>query len=408
MSGVEEMKIVTIVGARPQFIKAAAVSRAMQAHNQRGPSTGRLSSEKKIHEIFVHTGQHYDYLMDRVFFEELELPRPDYHLGVGSGSHARQTGTMLERIETVLERERPEMVLVYGDTNSTLAGALAAAKLNIPVAHVESGLRSYNRSMPEEINRLITDHLATLLFCPTPQSVRNLEKEGIKDGRTTSVRKVGDVMYDSILYYSKLAEKKSTILKDLNLCSSTPNSELRTQNYYLATLHRAENTDDPKRLKSILKALSEIGRKMPVVLPLHPRTRKMMKTYGLFPKSREIRWIEPVSYLNMLSLEKNAKAILTDSGGVQKEAYWLKVPCFTLREETEWVETARSGWNVLVGTETRRIVEEVSRLEKRKRPLSPPRRIGVFGEGKASERIVEILTRRITPSSASEKRRSSV
>jgi len=262
--------------------------------------------------------------------------------------------------------------------------------------------------MPEEINRLITDHLATLLFCPTPQSVRNLEKEGIKDGRTTAVRKVGDVMYDSILYNSKLAEKKSTILKDLNLCSSTPNSELRTQNYYLATLHRAENTDDPKRLESILKALSEIGREMPVVLPLHPRTRKMMKTYGLFPKSRGIRWIEPVSYLNMLSLEKNARAILTDSGGVQKEAYWLKVPCLTLREETEWVETARSGWNVLVGTGARRIVEEMSRLEKRKRPLSPPRRIGVFGDGKASERIVEILSRMISSSSTSEKRRSSV
>ena len=412
MSGVEEMKIVTIVGARPQFIKAAAVSRAIQAYNQKGPSTGRLSSKKKIREVFVHTGQHYDYLMDRVFFEELELPRPDYHLGVGSGSHARQTGMMLERIETVLERERPEMVLVYGDTNSTLAGALVATKLNIPVAHVESGLRSYNRSMPEEINRLITDHLATLLFCPTPQSVRNLEREGIKDGGTTAVRKVGDVMYDSILYYSKLAEKKSTILKDLglSLCSDLPNpqSAFRIPNYYLATLHRAENTDDPKRLKSILKALSEIGREMPVVLPLHPRTRKMMKTYGLFPKSRGIRWIEPVSYLNMLSLEKNARAILTDSGGVQKEAYWLKVPCFTLREETEWVETARSGWNVLVGTGARRIVEEMSRLERRKRPLSPPRRIGVFGDGKASERIVEILSRMISSSSTSEKRRSSV
>jgi UDP-GlcNAc3NAcA epimerase len=409
VSGVEEMKIVTIVGARPQFIKAAAVSRAIQAYNQRGPSTGRFSSKKKIHEIFVHTGQHYDTLMDRVFFEELELPHPNYHLGVGSGSHARQTGTMLERIETVLERERPEIVLVYGDTNSTLAGALTAAKLNIPVAHVESGLRSYNRSMPEEINRLITDHLSTLLFCPTPEAVRNLQKEGIKDGRTRSVRKVGDVMYDSILYYSKLAEKKSTILKDLGLFPYSdlpnPHSAIRIPNYYLATLHRAENTDDPKRLKSILKALSEIGREMPVVLPLHPRTRKMMKTYGLFPKSRGIRWIEPVSYLNMLSLEKNARAILTDSGGVQKEAYWLKVPCFTLREETEWVETVRSGWNVLVGTGARRIVEEVSRLEMRKRP---PRRKGVFGDGRASEKVVQILSRMITPAFASGKRRSSV
>ena len=406
LSEVEGMKIVTIVGARPQFIKAAAVSRAIEAYNQRGSSTGRLKSKKKIHEIFVHTGQHYDYLMDRVFFEELELPRPDYHLGVGSGSHARQTGMMLERIETVLKREKPEIVLVYGDTNSTLAGALTAAKLNIPVAHVESGLRSYNRSMPEEINRLITDHLAALLFCPTAQSVRNLEKEGIEDGETRSVRNVGDVMYDSILHYSKLAEKKSTILKDLGFHNRQ--SAIGNRQYYLATLHRAENTDDPKRLKSILEALTEIGREIPVLLPLHPRTKKMMKTYGLFPKSRRIRWIEPVSYLNMLSLEKNARAILTDSGGVQKEAYWLRVPCFTLREETEWVETVRSGWNVLVGTGAKRIIEEVNRLEKRKRPLSPLRRISLFGDGRAGEKIVQILSRMITPAFAFGKRRSSV
>ena len=210
------MKIITIVGARPQFIKAAAVSRAIQAFNQRRRSFGRPRSKKKIQEVLVHTGQHYDYLMDRVFFEELALPKPDYHLGVRSGSHARQTAMMLERIETVLKKEKPEVVLVYGDTNSTLAGALAAVKLNIPVAHVEAGLRSYNRTMPEEINRLLTDHLSTFLFCPTHQAVRNLLKEGIRDGKTRVVKKVGDVMYDSILYYSELAEKKSTILKDLD------------------------------------------------------------------------------------------------------------------------------------------------------------------------------------------------
>jgi UDP-GlcNAc3NAcA epimerase len=387
------MKIVTIVGARPQFIKAASVSRAIQAFNEKGSLTDRLSSKKKIREIFVHTGQHYDDLLDRVFFEELELPKPDYHLGVGSGSHARQTGVMMERIETVLEREKPEIVVVYGDTNSTLAGALAAAKLNIPVAHVEAGLRSYKRTMPEEINRLLTDHLSTLLFCPTTQAVRNLLKEGIKNGKTKIVEKVGDVMYDSILYYSKLAGEKSTILKDLGLSLSlglfTPNSKLQTPNYYLATLHRAENTDDPRRLESILRALSEIGKKLPVVLPLHPRTRKMIKDYDLFPKSKGIRLIEPVSYLNMLNLEKNAKAILTDSGGVQKEAYWLKVPCFTLREETEWVETVRSGWNVLVGTDVKRIVEEVSCLEERKRP---PKRAEMFGDGRASKKIVKIFS----------------
>ena len=389
------MKIVTIVGARPQFIKAASVSRAIQAFNEKGSLIGRLSSKKKIREIFVHTGQHYDYLLDRVFFEELELPKPDYHLGVGSGSHARQTSVMLERIETVLEREKPEIVVVYGDTNSTLAGALAAAKLNIPVAHVEAGLRSYKRTMPEEINRLLTDHLSTLLFCPTTQAVRNLLKEGIKNGKTKIVEKVGDVMYDSILYYSKLAGEKSTILKDLGLSLSlglfTPNSKLQTPNYYLATLHRAENTDDPRRLKSILRALSEIGKKMPVVLPLHPRTRKVIKVYDLFPKSKGIKLIEPISYLNMLNLEKNAMAILTDSGGVQKEAYWLKVPCFTLREETEWVETVKDGWNVLVGTRVKRILEEVNQVERRKRIKKG---VNIFGNGRASEKIVQILVRK--------------
>ena len=383
------MKIVTIVGARPQFIKAASVSRAIQAFNEKGSLTDRLSSKKKIREIFVHTGQHYDDLLDRVFFEELELPKPDYHLGVGSGSHARQTGVMMERIETVLEREKPEIVVVYGDTNSTLAGALAAAKLNIPVAHVEAGLRSYKRTMPEEINRLLTDHLSTLLFCPTAQAVRNLLKEGIKNGKTTIVKKVGDVMYDSILYYSKLAGEKSTILKDLGLSLSLGLDS--TPNYYLATLHRAENTDDPRRLESILRALSEIGKKLPVVLPLHPRTRKMIKDYDLFPKSKGIRLIEPVSYLNMLNLEKNAKAILTDSGGVQKEAYWLKVPCFTLREETEWVETVRSGWNVLVGTRVKRILEEMNQVERRKRIKKG---VNIFGNGRASEKIVQILVRK--------------
>jgi len=332
--------------------------------------------------------------MDKVFFKELELPKPDYHLGVGSGSHAIQTGMMLEGIEAVLQKEKPRVALVYGDTNSTLAGALAAAKLNIPVAHVEAGLRSYNRNMPEEINRLLTDHLSTLLFCPTRQAVRNLAKEGIKGGVTRLVKNVGDVMYDSVLYYSELANKNSTILKDLDLLASfnlsTPNSELRTLNYYLATLHRAENTDNPKRLKSILKALNETGKNTPVILPLHPRTKKMMDTYHLLLEAKWIKIIAPVSYLDMLTLEKNAKAILTDSGGVQKEAYWFKVPCFTLREETEWVETVKSGWNVLVGLDVTRIVEEVGRRENRD---PPKRRWAMFGDGRASGRIVQMLVR---------------
>jgi UDP-N-acetylglucosamine 2-epimerase len=388
------MKIVTVVGARPQFIKAAAVSRAIQAFNQRRRSFGRPRSKKKIQEVLVHTGQHYDYLMDRVFFEELVLPKPDYHLGVGSGSHARQTGMMLERIETVLKKEKPEVVIVYGDTNSTLAGALAAVKLNIPVAHVEAGLRSYNRTVPEEINRLLTDHLSTLLFCPTHQAVRNLLKEGIRDGKTRMVKKVGDVMYDSILYYSKFAEKKTNILMDLNLVtphgSSIPHSTVRIPNYYLVTLHRAENTDNPKRLKSILRALNEIGKDVPVILPLHPRTKKMMKVYHLFPETQRIKLIDPVSYLDMLTLEKNAKTILTDSGGVQKEAYWFGVPCFTLRNETEWVETIHSGWNILVGAGKKKIVKEVRQREERK---SPPKNRGIFGDGKASEKIVQMIVR---------------
>jgi UDP-N-acetylglucosamine 2-epimerase len=375
------MKVVTIVGARPQFIKAEAVTRAVQRYNQ------RCCSNRRLQEILIHTGQHYDYLMDKIFFEELDLPKPNYHLGVGSGSHGRQTGMMLERIEAVLVKEKPEVVVVYGDTNSTLAGALSAAKLNIPVAHVEAGLRSFNRTMPEEINRLLTDHLSTFLFCPTDQAVRNLLREGIKDGKGKIVKKVGDVMYDSILYYLKLLERKSTILKDLGFNTS---HESRVTSYYLATLHRAENTDDPKRLESILKALNEIGRNTPVVLPLHPRTKKMIETYHLFSEFKNIKFIEPVSYLNMLQLEKNAKAILTDSGGIQKEAYWLRVPCFTLRDETEWTETIKSGWNVLTGTGVQRIVNEVRHMEGRRRYLKGD---GIFGDGRASHKIVQILVR---------------
>jgi UDP-N-acetylglucosamine 2-epimerase len=255
---------------------------------------------------------------------------------------------------------------------------LAAAKLKIPVAHVEAGLRSYQQGMAEEMNRVLTDHLSTLLFCPTPQSVKNLSKEGIKDSRTQVVKNVGDVMYDSILYYSKIAEMRSKILHQLSLVSPP---------YYLMTLHRAENTDDPQKLRSIFEALNEIGEKTHIVFPVHPRTRKMMKVYRLLSKFKNIRFIDPVSYLDMLQLEKNAKAILTDSGGVQKEAYWFKVPCFTLREETEWVETVEEGWNVLVGMKAKRISKGIRNFkEKRKFSLK-----GVFGDGKAGEKIVRNL-----------------
>jgi len=403
------MKIVTVVGARPQFIKAAVVSRAIMALNARHSRSRRPRSKGGIEEILVHTGQHYDYSMDRIFFEELEIPKPNYHLGVGSGSHARQTGKMLEGIETVLEKEKPRMVIVYGDTNSTLAGALASAKLHIPVAHVEAGLRSYNRRMPEEINRLITDHLSSYLFCPTTKAVLNLAREGIKNGASKVVKKVGDVMYDSILYYSDLADQKATIFKDLGFIPSLnpqsairiPHSVQNTSNscterfqtvpYYLVTLHRAENTDDLKRLRSILRAMKEIGKRAPVIFPVHPRTKKVMTSNHLLPKGSEIRLIDPLSYLNMLALEKHARMILTDSGGVQKEAYWLGVPCITLREETEWVETVRSGWNVLTGTAVQRILEEVRHGGTRRRSRS---RTKIFGDGKAGGRIVEAIAAR--------------
>jgi UDP-GlcNAc3NAcA epimerase len=377
------MKLATVVGARPQFIKAATVTRAIHAFNE--SSTGGRS-KKAIEEVLIHTGQHYDYRMNQVFFEELELPRPQYHLEVGSASHGRQTALMLERIEAVLQKERPDVVVVYGDTNSTLAGALSGAKLNLRVAHVEAGLRSYNRAMPEEVNRVLTDHLSAFLFCPTTQAIRNLVREGITNGRKRLVRNVGDVMYDSILHYSKLAQKRSTILKDLALF--TPNSTLRDPNYYLATLHRAENTDNHKRLRSILRALRGIGQSMPVILPLHPRTRKMLKAYHLMQDTRGLRIIEPVSYLDMLQLMKYARVILTDSGGVQKEAFWLKVPCITLREETEWVETVKSGWNVLAGPGVKEIVEAASRAGGRKRNKRGTR---LFGDGNASRKIMQCL-----------------
>lgn len=362
-------KIVTVVGARPQFIKASALSRAIKLINK---------SKKSIKEIFVHTGQHYDYIMDRVFFEELDLPKPDYHLGIGSHSHGKQTAMMLERIEQVLKKEEPDLVMVYGDTNSTLAGALAGSKLNIPIAHIEAGLRSYKLSMPEEINRILTDHISKFLFCPTKQAVKNLEREGIKDGKERCVNNVGDVMYDSILYYSKIAEKKSTISTHI------------THQYYLVTIHRAENTDSLERLKSILKALNDIGENSQIIFPVHPRTKKVINRYHLLNETTNIMMIEPVSYLNMLMLEKNADIIFTDSGGVQKEAFWFGVPCITLRDETEWVETVKSGWNILVGANTQKIIDGLEFLKKKK--LNKNRK-DFFGDGRAGEKIVNILNK---------------
>jgi|WetSurMetagenome_2_1015567.scaffolds.fasta_scaffold09745_1 UDP-GlcNAc3NAcA epimerase len=364
------IKIITVVGARPQFIKAASVSRAIAANNQAGGGPG-------IDELIVHTGQHYDDSMSRVFFDELHIPDPAVNLGVGSGSHGRQTGAMLERLETVFEEGKPDYVLVYGDTNSTLAGALAAAKLHIPVAHVESGLRSFNRRMPEEINRVVADHLASILFCPTETAVRNLAKEGI----TRGVHQVGDVMYDSVLFNMALAERSSDVLDRLGL---PPKS------YYLATVHRAENTDDPQRLQGILTAFRQFDR--PVVLPLHPRTRKTLGE-GLREVGGHVRIIDPVPYLDMLRLEKSARLILTDSGGVQKEAYWFGVPCVTLRDETEWVELVEAGCNRTTGTDPEAILGAVGDFERAGAALPPDRPTHLYGDGHSSERIVAVLLR---------------
>jgi UDP-N-acetylglucosamine 2-epimerase len=349
------MKIASVVGARPNFVKLAPVSRELR---------------KEFDEVIIHTGQHYNYDMDRIFFDDMGIPAPRYHLGVGSGNHGYQTGEMLRRIEEILLDEKPDAVLVFGDTNSTLAGALAAVKLHIKVAHVEAGLRSYNRRMPEEINRVLVDHCSDLLLCPTRTAVENLKKEGI----TSGICLTGDVMVDAQRDCTLIAERKSHILGELGL---------EPKKYYLTTIHRAENTDDPQRLKNIVEALEEIG---DVVFPCHPRAEKYLKQLGLWEGLvAQARVIKPVGYLDMIMLEKNARKILTDSGGVQKEAYLLSVPCITLRDETEWVETVEDGWNVLAGADKKKIVELARNFE----PRSEQR--DVFGKGDASIRTAECI-----------------
>ncbi len=354
------MKIVTVVGARPQFIKAAAVSRAI-----------RKDYSSRIKEILIHTGQHHDENMSGVFFEELEIPEPHYNLAIAGGNHGAMTGRMLGAVEEVLLTENPDWLLIYGDTNSTLAGALAASKLHIPVAHVEAGLRSFNMRMPEEVNRIIADRVSTLLFCPTEVAVRNLLGEGLVRG----VHNVGDVMYDVSLYSSERAEKVSSILSRL---------ELRAGCYALATCHRAENTDDPERLQAILSALNVVAESMPVVLPLHPRSRKQIDVFGLQNKLTRLIVTAPLPFLDMVALEKTAKVILTDSGGVQKEAFFYGVPCVTMRDETEWVETVENGWNQLAGANTDSIVAAV-------RTAKPGQSVFPYGSGHASESILETL-----------------
>ncbi|MCZ4328571.1 non-hydrolyzing UDP-N-acetylglucosamine 2-epimerase [Castellaniella denitrificans] len=350
------MKLMTVIGARPQFIKAATVSRVLAAQYP------------AAREILVHTGQHYDANMSDVFFDELDIPRPDHHLGVGGGSHGQNTGRMLEKLDALIIQEKPDWVLVYGDTDSTLAGALAAAKLHVPVAHVEAGLRFFNRRMPGEINRVLTDHVADLLFAPTRVAQHNLQKEGVVDSK---IHVVGDVMYDASLYYKALARKPEWF------------DALGIEDFVLCTIHRAENTDDAHRMQGILSGLAESS--LPVVLPLHPRTRKQLAQFRLsLPDT--IRVVEPVGYLEMVWLESHCRLVVTDSGGVQKEAYFYGKPCVTLGDETEWVELVDVGVNVLVGADRKRIVAGISQVD-----LAEFEANGLYGRGDSVQRILERL-----------------
>lgn len=351
------MKVVTIVGARPQFIKAAPLSKALR--------------EAGHTEFLLHTGQHYDYGMSQVFFDELGLPTADVNLNVRSGNHGQQTGLMLIAIDEVLLSEKPDWVLVFGDTNSSLAGALVAVKLHIPLVHVEAGLGSYNREMPEEHNRVLTDHCADLLFCPTQTGVNNLANEGITKG----IYLVGDPMYDAVLQYSEIAERRSTILRSL---------EIKPKQYLLLTIHRASNTDNPDNLRNIFSALAKAGE--PVIFPLHPRTRAAIETMNIaMTDYPNIKIIDPQGYLDMLMLEKKARMTLTDSGGIQKEPFFFAVPCITLRSETEWVETATGGWNQVVGGDSELILNALKHTHLVSQPAV------LFGNGQSAHEIIRIL-----------------
>lgn len=354
-------KILTVVGARPQFIKAAVVSRS-------------IKESANLQEFILHTGQHYDANMSEIFFDEMEIPRPTYNLEIGSGSHGRQTGRMLEGIEQICMNEKPDCVLVYGDTNSTLAGALAAAKLHIPVAHVESGLRSWNRKMPEEINRICTDHLSDLLFTPTQHATQNLLCEGIQESQ---IFNNGDVMYDAALFYANRSDDQ--VLEEFGL---------QPEDFILATIHRAENTDNPERLRSILSALGELSQQIDVILPLHPRTKKLLGDCAWQnPNPERFKIAGPVSYLSMIGLEKNCKIVATDSGGVQKEAFFFKKPCITFRDETEWIELVDGGYNRIVGATKEKILKAFYFFSTK----MPTIQETYYGDGNAGLKIVNQL-----------------
>lgn len=351
------IKILTILGARPQFIKAGSVSREIAKH-------------KEIEEIIVHTGQHYDANMSDIFFEEMQIPKPDYFLGIGGKSHGAMTGQMIEKIEEVALKEKPNWIMVYGDTNSTLAGALVASKLHIKLAHIEAGLRSFNMRMPEEVNRILTDRVSTILFCPTDTAVQNLKNEGFENF-TCKIVKSGDVMQDGAIFYKNLAVKPNIDIKD---------------NFILCTIHRAENTDDETRLRSIFEALNEIAKEKQIILPLHPRTKKILENLKL--NIQNLTLIDPVGYLEMIWLIDNCSWVMTDSGGLQKEAYFFQKQCITLRDETEWVELVECGANVLVGADKEKIVQAY----RNHQPLAANyHSLNLYGDGKASEKIVKEL-----------------
>jgi UDP-GlcNAc3NAcA epimerase len=371
-------KLLSIVGVRPQFVKAAMVCAAVERHNAQSPP------EKRVQHCLLNTGQHYDFAMAEVFFQQLPLPAPDFNLGVGSGNHGAQTAAMLKGIEELLLNVRPDCVIVYGDTNSTLAGALAAVKLHIPVVHVEAGLRSFNRAMPEEINRIVADHVSDLLFCPTQSAVEQLAREGI--GRNAQF--TGDVMLDATKMFSAVAQQRSAVIRELSVSP---------RQFILATIHRAENTDSMDRMQELVHMLCRL--EQPTVFAMHPRLRHKLDQEQEYRElnqalqaARHLKIVSPLPYLDMLSLECNAQLVMTDSGGVQKEAYFVGTPCLTLRDETEWTETLHDGWNRLVGTSPEKILPLVHSLWPRNgaSPEGAPA-LAAFGDGKASDRIVQIL-----------------
>ena len=372
------MKIVTVIGARPQIIKAAALSRAIKTHYA-----------NEIQEVIVHTGQHYDDNMSQVFFDELGIPRPDYNLHVGSATHGVQTARMTEGIEDILLKEQPDFLVLYGDTNSTLAGAVAAAKIHVPIVHIEAGLRSFNKSMPEEINRIVCDHCSTLLFSPTLAGFENLKREGFPMGNegpytidNPKVFHCGDIMYDNSLHFANIAEKKTDIIQRLGIADKP---------FILATIHRDNNTDQPERLNAIFDALLQLSKEAKVVLPLHPRTAKLLKANLAKEKQEQlfnspnITILPPVSFLEMIALERNAQLVITDSGGVQKEAYFFKKPCIILRPETEWVEIVQTGNAVLADADEIRIIEAWKHFRNNPPTAFPE----IFGDGHAAEFMLE-------------------